>query len=60
MTKQRNQLQNDLPIESWKEEFSRAKKFKEATQKRNQEKQLRGEVEKLKKKTAIGRLKIEP
>ena len=60
MTKQTNYVPTDLTIETWKEELSRAKKFKEATQKRSEEKLLRKEMEKIKKKTAIGRLKIEP
>jgi hypothetical protein len=43
MTKNRSQLQNNLTIENWKEEFSRAKKYKEATQRRSEEKRLQQE-----------------
>lgn len=37
MTKQSNYVSSNLTIDTWKEELSRAKKFKEATQKRTEE-----------------------
>lgn len=59
MTKHTKLLQNELSIETWKEELSRAKQYKEATQKRTKEKSVQKEVEGLKKRTAVGRLRIE-
>lgn len=60
MTKQRNHHTTDLPLHFWNEELSRAKKYKEATQKRKTQKQVENEMETLKKKSSIGRLRIEP
>lgn len=60
MTKQRNHHTEDLPIETWNEELFRAKKYKEATQKRRTQKLAEKEVEKLKKRAGIGRLRMEP
>ena len=57
MSIQQNHLHTDFRIETWKEEFSRAKKFKEATQKRKIEKLVQTEMERIKKKATIGRLK---
>ena len=59
MTKQRSHLQNDLTLETWKEELSRAKKYKEATQKRTEEKQVKKQLEKGQQRNAAGRLDIE-
>jgi hypothetical protein len=47
------------PAETWNEEFSRAKKFREATQKRQTQKQAERKIETLKKRLAVGRLLIE-
>ncbi|HEY0039959.1 MAG TPA: hypothetical protein VGB71_04800 [Flavisolibacter sp.] len=44
MTKQCNAIQPVPPIETWKEELSRSGKYKEATQKRQEEKQMRKAV----------------
>jgi|GEM_PF-4265688 len=60
MTKQSKLLHQELTVETWKEELSRAKQYKEATQKRKSEKLVQKEVEGIKKKTSVGRLKIEP
>ena len=60
MTKQRSTIDPIPPIETWNEELSRQKKYKEATQKRKTQKLAEKEAEKLKKRAAIGRLKIEP
>ena len=60
MTKQSQSLHNELTIETWKEELSRAKQYKEATQKRKKEKLVQKQVDVIKKKTAVGRLHIEP
>jgi hypothetical protein len=46
MTKQRSQLQNNHAMETWREELSREKKYKEATLKRSEEKRLQLEREK--------------
>ena len=59
MTKQHNLFLTNLPVETWNEELSRAKKFKEATQKRKTEKLVEKEMEELNKRAAIGRVKIE-
>jgi len=60
MTGERNLLLHDTAIESWNEELARAKKYKEATQKRKTEKLVSKRIEKLKKASQVGRLKIEP
>lgn len=60
MTKQTKSLHNELSIETWKEELSRAKQYKEATQKRKKEKLVQKQVNVIKEKTAVGRLRIEP
>ena len=50
MTKQTQLLHKELTIETWKEELSRAKQYKEATQKRSKEKLVQKEVDGIKKK----------
>jgi hypothetical protein len=60
MTKQRSQLQHVITVETWNEELSRAKKYKEATQKRKEEKRVSKEIEKVRKENVVGRLQIEP
>jgi hypothetical protein len=60
MTPQYYQLLNDTTPKTWDEELARAKKYKEATQKRRAEKLVRKELDKLKKTLQVGRLKIEP
>ena len=51
-------LPNVTSVPSWNEELARAKKYKEATQKRAAEKKLRKEA--LTKTSPAGRLVIEP
>ncbi|GAA4743324.1 hypothetical protein [Flavisolibacter ginsenosidimutans] len=60
MTGERNLLLRDTAIETWNEELARAKKYKEAMQKRKTEKLVSKQIEKLKKASLVGRLKIEP
>ncbi|HUC82703.1 MAG TPA: hypothetical protein VMR70_17475 [Flavisolibacter sp.] len=60
MIKQRNHQLPDFPVETWNEELFRAQKFTEATQKRKAQKLVAKELDRLKKKAAIGRLRIEP
>lgn len=60
MTQQSQLFTHDMSAEAWKEELARAKKFKEATQRRRHEKQASKQIETLKKASHVGRLKIEP
>ena len=60
MKEQQTAFLKSAPLDTWNEELSRARKYKEATQKRNELKLAQKELETAKKKTAIGRLKIEP
>lgn len=60
MTQQRSIPRNEIVGQTWNEELARAKKYKEATQKRTAEKQVRKEIEKLKKRSEVGGLRIEP
>ena len=60
MTGEQNLFLCNATIESWNEELARAIKYKEATQKRRAEKLASKQIEKLKKASQVGRLKIEP
>lgn len=60
MMEERNLLLHDTTIETWNEELARAIKYKEATQKRRAEKLAGKQIEKFKKASQVGRLKIEP
>ncbi|HYC29848.1 MAG TPA: hypothetical protein VEB42_13540 [Chitinophagaceae bacterium] len=60
MTKQRSHLPHDLYNESWKEELSRARRYKEATLRRKEEKMVHKKIERLKRDNEVGRLRVEP
>jgi hypothetical protein len=60
MSREDNSFPHDTAVETWNEELARAKKYNEATQKRRAEKLAGRRIEKLKKASQVGRLKIEP
>lgn len=59
MANLQNLLKPALSPETRSEELARTKRYNEAAQKRKAEKLLRGKVEKLKKATQVGGLKVE-